>query len=93
MWLREWIERYSMGDRTPGLRRDADGGLTVAIQHEEPAEPERRANWLPEPSRRVPADSAHMRARHRCLPTADTSRLRFAKSADAGGGLRGREDL
>jgi hypothetical protein len=43
------IERYSIGDRTPGLRRDADGGLTLVIQHEEPTEPERRANWLPTP--------------------------------------------
>lgn len=44
------IDRYSIGDRTPGLRRDADGGLTIFIQHNEPPEPERRANWLPTPA-------------------------------------------
>jgi len=44
------IERYSIGDRTRGLRRDSDGGLTIVMQHDEPAEPERRANWLPTPA-------------------------------------------
>ncbi|HTT29486.1 MAG TPA: DUF1254 domain-containing protein [Solirubrobacteraceae bacterium] len=43
------INRYSIGDRTPGLQRDADGALRIALQHDEPAEPERRANWLPTP--------------------------------------------
>jgi hypothetical protein len=28
------IGRYSIGDRTPGLRRDADGSLTIVIQHD-----------------------------------------------------------
>jgi hypothetical protein len=45
------IDRYSIGDRTPGLQRDADGGLTIVMQRDEPAEPERRANWLPTPAR------------------------------------------
>jgi hypothetical protein len=44
------IERYSIGDRTPGLQRDAEGALTIVMQHDEPAEPERRANWLPTPA-------------------------------------------
>jgi hypothetical protein len=44
------IDRYSIGDRTPGLERDADGGLTVVMQHDEPAESDRRANWLPTPA-------------------------------------------
>jgi hypothetical protein len=43
------IERYSIGDRTPGLRYDADGGLTITIQHDDPGEPE-RSNWLPTPA-------------------------------------------
>ena len=43
------IDRYSIGDRTPGLRWDADGGLRIAIQHDEPADPAARANWLPAP--------------------------------------------
>ena len=44
------IDRYSIGDRTPGLQRDPDGGLTIVMQHDEPAEPGRRANWLPTPA-------------------------------------------
>ena len=45
------IDRYSIGDRTPGLQRDADGVLTIVMQRDEPAEPDRRANWLPTPAR------------------------------------------
>ena len=41
------IGRYSIGDRTPGLRRDADGSLTIVIQHEQPAD---TSNWLPAPA-------------------------------------------
>lgn len=43
------IDRYSIGDRTPGLCADADGGLTIWIQHEAPQEPKARQNWLPAP--------------------------------------------
>lgn len=43
------IERYSIGGRTPGLVRAADGSLTVWIQHERPRDPDRAANWLPAP--------------------------------------------
>ncbi|MGA6206952.1 DUF1254 domain-containing protein [Nocardia testacea] len=42
------IERYSLGDRTPGLHT-VDGSLTVLLQHDEPADPRQRANWLPTP--------------------------------------------
>ena len=41
------IDRYSIGDRTPGLRRDSDGSLTIVIQHEPPAD---TSNWLPAPA-------------------------------------------
>ncbi len=41
------IDRYSIGDRTPGLRRDSDGSLTIVIQHEQPAD---TSNWLPAPA-------------------------------------------
>ena len=41
------IGRYSIGDRTPGLRRDGDGSVTIAIQHEPPAD---TSNWLPAPA-------------------------------------------
>jgi len=44
------INRYSIGDRTPGLERDADGGLTIVMQADEPSELSRRANWLPTPA-------------------------------------------
>jgi hypothetical protein len=41
------IGRYSIGDRTPGPRRDADGSLTIVIQHDQPAD---TSNWLPAPT-------------------------------------------
>jgi hypothetical protein len=43
------IDRYSIGDRTSGLVYDADGGLTLHIQHAEPTDPRQAANWLPTP--------------------------------------------
>ena len=39
-------DKYSIGDRTPGLVHDADGGLTLYLQPESPGE-QREANWLP----------------------------------------------
>lgn len=39
--------RYSIGDRTPGLRRGSDGSLTIVIQHDQPAD---TSNWLPAPA-------------------------------------------
>jgi len=46
------IDRYAIGDRTPGLRRDADGGLTLHIQHARPEGEAALANWLPAPEGR-----------------------------------------
>lgn len=40
------LERYSLGDRTRGLQRDPDGGLTLVIGHQQPAD---TSNWLPAP--------------------------------------------
>jgi hypothetical protein len=40
------LERYTIGDRTAGLKFDDDGSLTLTIGH---AEPEDKANWLPAP--------------------------------------------
>lgn len=40
------IDRYSIGNRTAGLRPDADGGLTIRIQSASPG-PALEANWLP----------------------------------------------
>jgi hypothetical protein len=44
------IDRYSIGDRTPGLRTADDGSLTIVMQREPPDDPARRANWLPTPA-------------------------------------------
>jgi len=41
------IERYSIGDRTPGLKYNPDGSLDVYIQSTPPEG--RESNWLPSP--------------------------------------------
>ena len=41
------IGRCSIGDRTPGLRPDPDGGLTIRLQA---ADPGPGHNWLPAPA-------------------------------------------
>ena len=43
------LNRYALGDRSPGLRRDADGGLTITVSHRAPGSA-RRSNWLPAPA-------------------------------------------
>ncbi|MFE9428354.1 DUF1254 domain-containing protein [Kitasatospora sp. NPDC006697] len=43
------VDRYSIGDRTPGLVYGDDGSLTLHIQRERPADPAQAANWLPAP--------------------------------------------
>lgn len=42
------LNRYSIGDRTAGLKQGADGSLEIYIQHDNPG-PERESNWLPAP--------------------------------------------
>ena len=42
------LKRYSIGDRTKGLKRDADGGLTLYVGHESPGK-DKESNWLPAP--------------------------------------------
>lgn len=41
------IKRYSIGDRTKGLVRNARGGLDIVLQRERPSDP--KVNWLPVP--------------------------------------------
>ena len=43
------IDRYSIGDRTTGLRY-GDDSLTLYLQHDEPDDEGARSNWLPAPS-------------------------------------------
>ncbi|MCC5478349.1 DUF1214 domain-containing protein [Streptomyces barringtoniae] len=43
------IDRYSIGDRTPGLVTDADGSLTIRLQPDSPGSAE-EPNWLPTPA-------------------------------------------
>lgn len=40
------ISRYSIGNRTPGLKKDADGGLTIYLQSTSPGK-DKESNWLP----------------------------------------------
>ena len=44
------IRRYSIGDRTPGLSRRADGGLDIWIGRVDPGGTH-TANWLPAPAK------------------------------------------
>lgn len=40
------INRYSIGDRTSGIKKDVDGGLTIYIQNTSPGA-DKESNWLP----------------------------------------------
>jgi hypothetical protein len=41
------IDRHSIGDRTHGLQHDADEGLSISIQADDPGSGK---NWLPSPA-------------------------------------------
>jgi hypothetical protein len=43
------INRYSIGDRTPGLKTADDGSVTIFIQTDSPG-PDKESNWLPTPA-------------------------------------------
>jgi hypothetical protein len=45
------IDRYSIGDRTPGLRTAEDGSVTISMQASAPG-PDEESNWLPAPAGR-----------------------------------------
>ena len=42
------IDRYSIGDRTPGLMKGEHGSVTIYIQKDSPG-PDKESNWLPCP--------------------------------------------
>ena len=42
------IDRFSIGDRTPGLVYGDDGSVTIYIQHDSPGA-DKESNWLPAP--------------------------------------------
>jgi len=42
------LDRYSIGDRSPGLRPGRDGSVTLRVSHAPPADGD-TANWLPAP--------------------------------------------
>jgi hypothetical protein len=48
LFIHNPINRYTIGDRTPGLRTNEDGSLDVYIQHASPG-PDKETNWLPAP--------------------------------------------
>jgi hypothetical protein len=43
------LKRYSIGDRTPGLKKSPDGSLDIYIQHKSPGK-DKESNWLPAPN-------------------------------------------
>jgi hypothetical protein len=43
------IDRYAIGDRTPGLVTAADGRVTISLQQDSPGE-DKESNWLPTPA-------------------------------------------
>ena len=45
------IDRYSIGDRTPGLHTADDGSVTISMQTDSPG-PGKESNWLPTPEGR-----------------------------------------
>lgn len=80
------IDRYAIGDRTPGLVYAPDGSLTLYIQSERPTGEidggDRAANWLPAPAgplrlvlRIYEAEQAMLDGRYRVPPVRRNSLL------------------
>ncbi|MGW1894472.1 DUF1254 domain-containing protein [Streptomyces sp. NPDC002004] len=62
--------RHTIGDRTPGLVRDRDGGLTLRLSRDRPTDPAQAANWLPTPEGGF-RPVAHLRAPHEAVLTGE----------------------
>jgi hypothetical protein len=44
------INRYLINSpMLPDLKKNSDGSLTLYVQHDEPTDPDQKANWLPAP--------------------------------------------
>ncbi len=43
------LDRYAIGDKTPGLKYGDDGSLEIYLQHESPGV-DKESNWLPTPA-------------------------------------------
>jgi hypothetical protein len=48
-FIKNAINRFSVGTKNKDLKLAADGALTIYVQADAPADPVRRANWLPAP--------------------------------------------
>ena len=57
------IDRYSIGDRTPGIQYDDDGSLTISMQHAAPDDDRQRAELASHPGRTVPSHHPPLRTR------------------------------
>ena len=57
------IDRYSIGDRTPGVVLDDDGALTITISHDRPRRREGGRELATQPRRGLPTRAAHVRTR------------------------------
>ena len=55
------IKRFSVGDRTEGLVKNADGSIDILIQRDQPTG-EMAANWLPAPAGAIRLSSARLPA-------------------------------
>jgi hypothetical protein len=48
-FIKNSINRFSVGTKNKDLMRGADGSLTIYVQADTPTDPVQRANWLPAP--------------------------------------------
>jgi len=48
-FVKNSINRFSVGTKNKDLKFAADGSLTIYVQAEAPSDPAQRANWLPAP--------------------------------------------
>jgi hypothetical protein len=49
LFVRNEIDRFTLGSTTDGVESASDGSLTVLVQHQRPAD-DKVANWLPAPA-------------------------------------------